>query len=215
MNLPGEFIRRAQTEPSNDSCFRSIGAATESCYGAAELDHGSFDVTHMKPGDHPEFYRFPAPAGRSRESSITLDKQGRFFHDGNLVERPSMTEAFFKWLRRHPDNGRYILSNDYDWTYLTVEDAPFFVRSLRIDDDGVWLRLSDGTEEPLRKEGLRVGTNHALYCRVKDGQYEACFTPAAQVMLEPLLEEGAQGIVRIRLGQETAELSPESFPESE
>ena len=35
----------------------------------------------MKPGDHPEFFRFPAPEGRSRESTIRLDAEGTFHHD--------------------------------------------------------------------------------------------------------------------------------------
>ncbi|MEN9580130.1 MAG: hypothetical protein RJA70_3139 [Pseudomonadota bacterium] len=157
----------------------------------------------MRPEDHPEFYRFPAPEGRSRESTIVLDKHGRFFHEGQPVERPAMAIAFFQWLRRHPDDGRYILSNGYDWTYLTVEDAPLFVLSLRIDEHGVQLQLSDGSEEPLQKAGLRVGAGDALYCRVKGGEYEARFTPSAQWMLEPVLVEGEAGEIRIRLGGET------------
>ena len=43
-------------------------------------------MVSMKPGDHPEFFRFPAPEGRSRESTILLDREGRFWHDGELVE---------------------------------------------------------------------------------------------------------------------------------
>ncbi len=44
----------------------------------------------MKPGDHPEFFRFPAPEGRSRESTIRLDGRGRFWHDGALVEHAGL-----------------------------------------------------------------------------------------------------------------------------
>ena len=70
----------------------------------------------MKPGDHPEFFRFPAPEGRSRESTIRLDAEGRFHHEGNVVEHPKLAEAFHTWIARHPDDGRYILTNGYDWT---------------------------------------------------------------------------------------------------
>ena len=42
----------------------------------------------MRPADHPEFFRLPAPEGRSRESTIVLDAEGRFHHDGELVEHP-------------------------------------------------------------------------------------------------------------------------------
>ena len=85
----------------------------------------------MRPGDHPEFFRFPAPEGRSRESSIVLDAQGRFHHDGELVEHPGMARAFASWIDRHPDDGRFILNNGYDWSYFRVEDVPFFVLGVR------------------------------------------------------------------------------------
>ena len=83
----------------------------------------------MRPGDHPDFYRLPAPEGRSRESTIVLDREGRFWHDGRIVEHAGLGAALHSWIARHPLDGRYILTNGYDWTYFTVDDAPFFVRS--------------------------------------------------------------------------------------
>src|SRR6202012_4626421 len=123
----------------------------------------------MRPGDHPEFFRFPPPEGRSRESTLRLDAQGRFWHEGRLVEHAGLAAGLHGWISRHPDDGRYILTNGYDWTYFTVDDAPFFVRSVRIEPDGVVLLLSDGTEEPWSPESTRVGPDSALYARVKAG----------------------------------------------
>jgi len=147
----------------------------------------------MKPGDHPDFFRFPAPEGRSRESTIVLDRSGRFWHDGELVTHSGMQSAFNSWIRRHPDDGRFILSNGFDWTYFTVEDAPFFVRALRVEGDRPLLVLSDGSEELLDAESVRLGAEDAIYVRVKDGAYEARFTPVAQTALAPFLVEGPGG----------------------
>jgi uncharacterized protein len=151
----------------------------------------------VKPGDHPEFFRFPAPEGRSRESTLRLDATGRFWHDGDRVEHAGLSAAFHSWISRHPDNGRYILTNGYDWTYFAVDDAPFFVRSVGIEPDRIMLRLSDGTEEPWAPETTRVGADAALYARVKGGvrggPYDAKFTPHAQASLEPVLVEGRGG----------------------
>jgi hypothetical protein len=145
----------------------------------------------VKPGDHPEFFRFPAPEGRSRESTLRLDATGRFWHDGARVEHPGLSAAFHSWISRHPDDGRYILTNGYDWTYFTVDDAPYFVRSIRIERDRIVLCLSDGTEEVWAPETTRIGADSALYARVKSGArggpYEAKFTPHAQASLEPAL----------------------------
>jgi hypothetical protein len=142
----------------------------------------------VKPGEHPEFFRFPAPEGASRESTIRLDGEGRFFHEGALVEHPRLAAAMSTWVRRHPDNGRFILSNGYDWTYFTVEDAPFFVR--HVDPQG-WLELSDGTREEWDPERSFVGEAGAVYAEVKakadGGPFLAKFTRHAQASLEPLL----------------------------
>ena len=149
----------------------------------------------MKPGDHPEFFRFPPPEGRSRESSIVLTRDGRFLHEGAPVEHPGMRRAFAAWLGRHPDDGRPILNNGYDWTYLTVEGATRFVQGVLSVDGRPQLTLLDGTELPLEPAGLSVDAEGQLWLRLPDGQL-ARFTPAAQLALGPWLveQEGRVGI---------------------
>jgi hypothetical protein len=142
----------------------------------------------MKPSDHPEFFRLPPPEGRSRESTIVLGKDGRFFHDGAPVEHPGMRKAFASWLTRHPDDGRYILSNGYDWTYLTVEGSPYFVRAVRSVAGRPELELLDGRELPLAGEALTSDEEGKLWLRLSDGE-QACFTPSAQLELAPWLAE--------------------------
>jgi uncharacterized protein len=176
----------------------------------------------MKPGDHPEFFRFPAPEGRSRESTIRLDAEGRFWHEGNLVEHAKLAQAMHGWVSRHPDDGRYILTNGYDWTYFTVDDAPYFVRSVRIEPDAVVLELSDGSEEPWDPAATRIGPNEALYARVKAGSgrapFEAKFTRFAQAQLGPVLDEAASspGDPRAKIGGRTVRIggSSDSIPPS-
>jgi hypothetical protein len=155
----------------------------------------------MKPSDHPDFYRLPPPEGRSRESTLRLDALGRFWHEGRLVTHPGLAAALHTWIRRHPDDGRFILSNGYDWTYFTVDDAPFLVRGLRAEPERVVLVLSDGTEETFDPTTARIGPDDALYAQVKraapGGTYEAKFTQHAQTSLEPLLVPGDPPGVRI------------------
>jgi len=144
----------------------------------------------MRPADHPEFFRFPAPEGRSRESSIVLDAGGRFHHDGRLVEHPGMARAFASWIDRHPDDGRFILNNGYDWSYFRVEDVPFFVLGVREQAGRLELLLSDGSESPLDPGSLTHGPQGALYAPVKNHKFQARFTQAAQTALSPWLVEG-------------------------
>jgi len=144
----------------------------------------------MKPGDHPEFFRLPPPPGRSRESTIVLTKEGRFLHDGAPVEHPGMQRAFASWLRRHPDDGRYILNNGYDWTYLTVEGPAYFVSGVHPEGEGVALELLDGRVLSLDPAHLQCDGEGALWLSLPDGE-RARFTASAQLALSPWLEERA------------------------
>jgi uncharacterized protein len=143
----------------------------------------------VKPGDHPEFYRIAPPDGTSRESTIRLDRDGRFWHDGEIVEHRALERALSTWIAHHPDDGRLILTNGYDWTYFAAEDAPYFVDALRVEDDGarVVLCLFDGSEEALDPATLRVGSDDVVYARVKHGEFEARFTRHAQTALAQIL----------------------------
>jgi hypothetical protein len=156
----------------------------------------------MRPADHPDFFRFPAPEGRSRESSIRLDAAGRFSHDGAPVEHAGMARAFAGWIARHPDDGRYILTNGYDWTYFTVEDVPYFVERVSEREGRLWLELSDGSGEPLDPSTLCTASEDALYVGVKGGAFEARFSRHAQLALAPWLDEQSNGEVALRIGAE-------------
>jgi hypothetical protein len=144
----------------------------------------------MKPGDHPEFFRLPPPEGRSRESAIVLTRDGRFLHEGEPVEHLGMQRAFASWLGRHPDDGRYILNNGYDWSYITVEGALRFVQSVRDLQGKPLLVMLDGTEMPLDPSALSCDLEGRLFLELQDGDL-ARFTPAAQLQLAPWLSEQA------------------------
>ncbi len=144
----------------------------------------------MKPGDHPDFFRLPPPPGASRDSTIHLDRHGVFFHDGERVEKESLARALHRWVAFHPDDGRPILTNGYDWTYFTVEDTPLFVEALSGTTRGApTLRLSDGTEEALDPTAVLVDEDGVCFARVKAGRALARFWRHAQASLAPYLAE--------------------------
>ncbi len=160
----------------------------------------------MRPGDHPDFFRLPPPEGRSRESTIVLDREGRFLHDGAPVEHPGMARAFASWITLHPDDGRFILNNGYDWTYFSVEDVPFFVHSVREAGGALWLALSDGSESELEPSALTTGENGALYTPVKGGKFRARFDRAAQIALAPWLVSDENGQIYLEIGGQRARI---------
>jgi len=135
-------------------------------------------------------------AGRSRETTIARDAQGRWSQDGQALEHPNLTRAFDRWVGRAED-GRYCLKNDINWAYISLEGPPFFVRSVRIDRGSgkaeVRLVLSNDTEQALRPATLRNGPDGALYCDLNDGMV-ARFDRSAMAQLEALIGEDAQGV---------------------
>ena len=153
----------------------------------------------MKPGDHPDFYRIAPPPGASRESSILLDREGRFWHEGARVEHAALERAMRTWIARHPDDGKLILTNGYDWCYFRAEDAPFIVASVRkgAEGDGPLLALFDGVEEPLDPSTLTLGEEGILYARVKGGAFPARFSRHAQAELAPWLISAEPPVVRV------------------
>jgi len=132
--------------------------------------------------------------GLSRETTIRRDAQGRWFHDGQALEHVGLTRAFDRWVERAAD-GRYCLKNDINWAYITLEGAPYFVRSLQISPAGqVTLVLSNDAAEPLRPETLRIGEDGAIYCDVGEGRLPARFDRHAATQLEPLVGEDERGV---------------------
>jgi uncharacterized protein len=145
--------------------------------------------------------------GRTRETTIVRDDQGRWYQDGQPLEHPNLTRAFDRWIERAED-GRYCLKNDINWAYVRIDGPPFFVRSVRIGPgEQVTLLLSNEKEEPLRAASLRTGPDGALYVDVGDGSMVARFDRHAASQLEGLLAEDGEGVY-LKLGG--AKFRPES-----
>ncbi len=147
-----------------------------------------------------------APFPFTRESSIKLDREGRFFHDGAPVNHPGLARAMATWISRHPDNGRWILENGYDWCYIAVEDVPLWVKSVRVEGGSIVGTLSDGTEESIDPRSLAFDDEGALRCAVKSaarkGPYPAKLARHAQLALSELLHERDDGFVLTLAGEE-------------
>ena len=140
-----------------------------------------------------------------RETGLKLDRQGRWWHEGQLVEHPRLVAALHRWLDRD-EQGRYVLRLDDDRTaWVEVEDAPYIVRTLELDVPGravrIYLHLSDGGEEELDYASLRVGGDNALYCGGIKGRFEARFSRQAYYLLGELIEATEEGFALRAAGE--------------
>ncbi len=117
-----------------------------------------------------------------------LDRRGELFHDGEKIEHGPLASALHRWISVHPDDGRFILTNGYDWCYFTVEDTPYFVLSVSADDPPS-VALSDGTREQLEPSEIYVDGEGALYTRVKERRFWARFGRHAEADVARLVSE--------------------------
>jgi len=131
------------------------------------------------------------PFGLSRETTIRRTADGKWFQDDEPVENQKLARAFDRWLTRAED-GRYCLKNDINWAYVTIEGAPYFVRSAQVDGASAKLLLSNDEQVALDFATLREGPDGALYCDAYP-EMPARFDSHAAVQLGVLLEEDEQG----------------------
>lgn len=148
----------------------------------------------------------PAEIERLRENShIRLDGEGRFWHEGALVEHPRVAEAFHRGLGRAPD-GRPTITFGRTWCYIEAEGPLYLVRAAvcQATTDGGLItctaRLDDGTEElvGLGADTVGIDASGVLYLRVKGGREWARLLPSAQAELGRYAELTDEGTAVIR-----------------
>jgi uncharacterized protein len=131
-------------------------------------------------------------AGRSRETRIRRDAEGRWFDGDDPIDHPGISRAFDRWIDL-ADDGRYCLKNEVNWAYVSVEGAPVFVRRVVSDGEALRLELSDTRTERLDPSTLRQAKDGALYCSVRGGRLAARFDRSAAFQLGDLGKEDEQG----------------------
>lgn len=141
--------------------------------------------------------------GRTRETKIRRDAQGRWWNGEERIEHAGVARSFDGWIERTSD-GRLCLANDINWAYVEVDGPAYFVRSVRIEGDSAVLLLSGDRQERLDPASLRVGPDGALYCDVQDGTLSARFDNHAAMQLGERLQpdesfdlEGARWVPRV------------------
>jgi hypothetical protein len=151
----------------------------------------------MRPLDGMTEQEWQTLIEQLRQSGLRLDRQGRWWHEGQPVGHQGLARALHRWLDRLAD-GRFVVRLDATrFAYVAIEDAPFFVRTVTFEGDppAIRLLLSDETVEDLAADSLAVGQDNALYCRVKGGRFEARFSRQANQLVSHLIDEDDEGFL--------------------
>ena len=140
-------------------------------------------------------------------SGLRLDKEGRFFHRGGLIEHERTLSVLHRGIHRAAD-GRWATRIGSEWGYLDVEDAALFVQN--VAQDGALLRGEMLTGEWEEIAALASGADDALYARVRGER--ARLTRAAQASLLPWLHEQS-GHYWLQLGSKRMPIGKDAGPE--
>ena len=152
----------------------------------------------------------PATLQQLREQSgLRLDKEGRFWHRGGLVEHARTAAVLHQGVHRAPD-GRWATRIGKDWGYLDVEDAALWLRRLEPEGNRLRGQLASGEWVEIDPATLAAGADDALYARVRGER--ARLTRAAQLSLSESLREDAGGFL-LQLGNASFRIGHDAGPE--
>jgi uncharacterized protein len=134
----------------------------------------------------------PALLRKLREQSgLRLDREGRFWHRGDLLEHARTVAALHRGMHR-ADDGRWAVRIGPEWGYVDVEDAARFIRRLEMRGETLHAQLADGEWVEIDPATLASGAHDALYARTPEGE-RARLTRAAQLSLADHLREEKGG----------------------
>ena len=132
--------------------------------------------------------------------AICFGRDGEWYSDGERIANRRIADLFSRCVRRAPD-GSCVLQMGDERAPLVVEDTPYVIRQIEGDGESeLRVVLNDGSSEALDPRTLRSGDDHALYCRVKQGEFEARLLRPAHYALARFIEVDADGKFRLWLG---------------
>jgi len=145
------------------------------------------------------------------QSGLRLDREGRFWHRGDLLEHARTLAALHRGLHRAED-GRWAVRIGPEWAYVDVEDAGRFVRRIEPRAGTLRAQLATGEWVDVDPSTLASGAEDALYVRTSDGE-RARLTRAAQLSLADHLREDA-GAFFLDVGGRRQHIGRDAGPET-
>ncbi|HWE23150.1 MAG TPA: hypothetical protein VG496_04335 [Myxococcales bacterium] len=144
------------------------------------------------------------------QSGLRLDREGRFWHRGDLLEHARTVAALHRGIHRS-DDGRWAVRIGPEWAYLDVEDAARFVRRIEVRGGAMRAQLAEGEWVEIDPATFASGADDALYARTPEGE-RARLTRAAQLSLSDHIHEDA-GRFSLELSGRRYAIGRDSGPE--
>jgi len=119
--------------------------------------------------------------------NLILNREGEWFHDGQLITHERTIALLFKSLYR---NGKgYFLKGERVPIPVVVEGTPFFIEKMQKKKSRFSIFLSDGSEEVLNPSTIYFTEEGSPNCLVKEGTMSARLTRKVYYQLTKSLVE--------------------------
>ena len=130
-----------------------------------------------------------------RQTGIRLDREGRFWHEGEEFTHKRFRQTLLRWLDVLPDGRPILRIDDKRYAYVDVDDALLIATAIRWQDDRAFVTLNDGSEEELAYDTLSQASDHTLYCLVRNKRILARIATQAYYLLANRIEESGDRFV--------------------
>lgn len=139
------------------------------------------------------------------ESHICISADGVWYYGDTPLERLGLIRLFYSVLKKEAD--QYYLVTPVEKVPVVVKDVPYSVLRVEQTERGIECILNDQTSVIFdTKCSPRIGSNYALYIRVK-GEHEARFTRSAYAQIAAWIEQESEDVYSIRTNKNTVYLS--------
>jgi hypothetical protein len=136
---------------------------------------------------------------------LRLSYEGLWFHEGKQFENQALADLFSRSIVWDASEQAYFVQIGRQRARFTYDDTAYMVRELLVEIDTTTLRLSDGSQEPLRPATLKVGPEAQFYCLVKGG-HRARFTRSAhQDLLQYAIDDDTVELNGVRISLKTTQ----------
>ncbi|OVE81923.1 hypothetical protein BVY03_02420 [bacterium K02(2017)] len=137
-----------------------------------------------------------------REYFYKIDQEGKLFHDGAEITDEKLLRLFMRDI--HEDkNGTLVVMCQGERNVIEVEDVPFVVLGIDLNENRIELNFAGGYQESLDPQSLWVGAENVMYCLVRAGEFKARFNRNSYLELTKLIKmDVASGSYFLVLGDE-------------
>ena len=129
---------------------------------------------------------------------IKIDKEGLWYYNGAHMFRKEILNVFFQNLKID-ERGKYLIELGPERCYLDVEDTAFVILTVYKTKnscngkDQMEILLNDDSCEILEMNSIYTGRDNILYCRVKEGRFNARFSRKSYYQIAEFIEQSENG----------------------